>query len=190
MKLLNPTEFVEQHEGSTPIRQFRDLPTNHQMAVIWYMYCDGNAWVPPYDDAIGFQSDWKKQERDTKREIRTHLQKWINQYGDTEWGMAEIPTLALVDYVWRCLITHGTWNEEFDSWKEYHEWYYQDALRKSGKRHNMKDRWPCIWSLDLGYGVTDPIEDGWHRFHAYVRANHSTVPVIYAWNLLDSVRPL
>lgn len=184
---MTSTQFIEQYESPEPILQFRDLPKNHQVAVIWYMYCDGDAWDPPYDDCVGWKQDWKEQHLATMSQIRRNLKKWIEKFGDTEWGVANIPTKKLVAYIWQQMTTEQEWGDEFDSFDEYHKWYYHEALYKSGKRHNMIDQWPCIWSL---HDNAISIEDGWHRFHAYVRANCQTVPVVYSWNLLDSIKPL
>lgn len=69
----------------------------------------------------------------------------------------------------------------------YHQWY---VAHGDTPQYTSKNRWPCIASEDFWrLSISNPssreakedfeaLDDGWHRFHAYVRAGHETIPVL------------
>ena len=183
-KVPTPKQFIKSADKQSNIlvMPFSSLPPNHQMALVWYMAVDGEAWnISLVEDPLN--NDWSNA--NVRRVLRRHMRRFVDVYGGTEWGIGEVLTKDLTAYVWRCMSEKGIWGSDFDSFQQYHEWYIENDLRRSGKRHNMQQRWPIIYTLnDSGFDDTyyDPIEDGWHRFHAYVRAKHSTIPIVYSWN--------
>jgi hypothetical protein len=89
-------------------------------------------------------------------------------YRDEPWGelfgIGKLPTRALIDEVMR--------DEELDdwpSWREYHAWYLS-----LGHVPFHQQRWAVILSKD-NY---ETLEDGWHRFHSYVRDNRRVVAAV------------
>lgn len=81
--------------------------------------------------------------------------------------------------------------QDFPDFNAYHAWYM-----KAGPVpvYGAEDRWPCLPS-DFH---DEAFQDGWHRFHAYVEAGHTTIPVMEydakAWwkahaQWLDEPRP-
>jgi len=65
--------------------------------------------------------------------------------------------------------------QEFASFDDYHKWY----LRANDVPDHGQSRWPCIRSAPAGRSADDEwLTDGWHRFHAYIRAGDATIPVL------------
>lgn len=81
--------------------------------------------------------------------------------------------------------------DDFADFQAYHAWYMKGG---DVPLYGSENRWPCMPS-----GLDDEaFEDGWHRFHAYVEAGHTTIPVMEydedAWwkahaDWLDESRP-
>jgi len=85
--------------------------------------------------------------------------------------VGELPT----EYVKQRIVSE--WSEPFPwpSFDAYHRWYIgNNEERGTMPRYSAKNRWP---SLLVGVEGEGFIYDGWHRFHAYVRAGDPTVPV-------------
>lgn len=70
----------------------------------------------------------------------------------------------------------------FGGWQAYHEWYLADDHVPD----HGASRWPVIEGL-AGEAATGTatLDDGWHRFHSYVRAGDPTVPVLRRRILAD-----
>lgn len=60
-------------------------------------------------------------------------------------------------------------SKSYATFQAYADWYCAGPLPE----HSDSDRWPCMAS-----GDDLVLEDGWHRFHAYVKAGHSTIPIL------------
>lgn len=89
--------------------------------------------------------------------------------GDLAMRYAEVPVEAVKKAVAETTVAGGEHgHRDFD---EYHAWY----CRQGVPDHRDGDRWPAIaWNQD-----DEVFEDGWHRFHSYVRAGHQTIPVLF-----------
>lgn len=89
----------------------------------------------------------------------------------SDYLVGELPT----KYVKRRIVSE--WSEPFawPSFDAYHRWYVEKN-EQEGRMPNypLKGRWP---SLLAGRDKEGFLWDGWHRFHAYVRSAHPTVPV-------------
>lgn len=57
------------------------------------------------------------------------------------------------------------------SFDDYHQWYIDQG---DVPTYPLEKRWPCI----LSSSNDEVLHDGWHRLHAYVRAGHTTIPVL------------
>ncbi|WP_145950116.1 hypothetical protein [Paenibacillus sp. Y412MC10] len=66
--------------------------------------------------------------------------------------------MQLSDDLWGC--------NHFD---DYHQLY----VAGGDIPDHRKSRWPCI-----APGIDEWLEDGWHRFHAYVIAGDSFIPLL------------
>lgn len=91
-------------------------------------------------------------------------------YQDEPWGesfgIGKLPTRPLIDEV-----MHDEELADYPSWAAYHAWYLS-----LGRVPAHRERWPVILSKD-NY---ETLEDGWHRFHSYVRDGRRVIPVIWA----------
>jgi hypothetical protein len=65
--------------------------------------------------------------------------------------------------------------EAFKDFDYYHQWYLNDA-REQMPVYPVTSRWPVIAT---GRGE-EPLDDGWHRLHAYVEAGDQTIALLSA----------
>lgn len=144
------------------VMPFRKLPVSAQLAIAWYMAVDGEAWelppeYPPY--GVSFEK--------IKREFTSMRPFFVKTYGRKKFGYVDVPTEALVEAVMQ--------DEEMDrfpSFEEYHRWYVSQGHMP---RHGPRDRWPVILS---SYNE-ETLQDGWHRFHHYIRQGARMIPAVY-----------
>lgn len=151
---------------------YKDLPRTHQMAIAWYMAIDGEAWetyginMDKQPTTLSSDKNKDKWEVYLKKQTSRHLSSYVKEYGHCKFGVVEIPTEVVIKKVM------NTVEVDFES---------VDGFRKhcsemlSAPHYPSKNRWPCILADD-NYNV---LQDGWHRFHSYVRADHKTIPCIY-----------
>lgn len=67
---------------------------------------------------------------------------------------------------------------DFSCFSEYHEFFMRPSVE--GKRvphHSVRKMWPVF--LSGRNRERETIVDGWHRFHAYVRAGAKKIPLIW-----------
>lgn len=139
------------------VTPFRDLPTSHQLAIAFYMSVDGCAWELLIDDEIA----------NIPFELEKALPEYVRRYGDIAWNVACLP----VERVIAAVLADEGLADSFKSWDEYATWY---ARATELPNHSKENRWPVILSED----DYETIRDGWHRFHSYVRAGCTHVPVV------------
>jgi len=141
------------------LQRFADLPTPYQMAIVWFMAVDGEAW-----DGVDLSS---LPCDDLKPELTELLPKYVEFYGDTLFGSAFLSATAIQDAV----MCDPEISEAFSGWEEYHLWY----LAGGAPKHPERDRWPVILSDD----DMETLRDGWHRFHSYVRDGAVGIPTVF-----------
>lgn len=91
----------------------------------------------------------------------------INQF---KYQYGKIPTKEIIKLIWE---NHPEIKDEHKSFEEYHTWYINN-----GDTPNYSDQWAVI--IGQGCIAEEIIEDGWHRFHSYIKNNIKTIPfVIY-----------
>lgn len=88
-----------------------------------------------------------------------------------EWQELVVTTESLIERI----MLHPETAAHFGNWRAYHEWYLSDA--------NVPDhgtsRWPVIEGLAADAAAGElTLDDGWHRFHSYVRAGDTHVPLL------------
>lgn len=95
------------------------------------------------------------------------------------WQMVLIDTETLIERV----MATGDHADDFDGdWETYHGWYMD---RGSVPDHG-DSRWPVLEAsvearnADFGY-----LDDGWHRFHSYVAAGDTHIPVLRSRRIPD-----
>ena len=88
-----------------------------------------------------------------------------------EWQEVVLPTQSLIERI----MTDKDTADYFKTWEAYHQWYLADDFVPD----HGTSRWPVIEGLG-GAAATGggTLDDGWHRFHSYVRAGDTTVPVL------------
>lgn len=142
------------------IQRFSDLPTPYQMAIIWFMAVDGQAWddvdlsVVPCDDI--------------KNVIVELLPKYIELYGEKLFGTVILHSSVIQN----AIMCDTEISESFSNWEDYHS----DYLRGGDiPKHYKTGRWPVILSND----DSETLCDGWHRFHSYMRDGAVEVDTIF-----------
>lgn len=139
--------------------------------MVHYMSIDGEAWESPNEEPPNFHKkkaflSWMKR----------NLPFWVKKYGSRKFGMMNIPMTEFCDLVIKC---HALYNGEadFKTFQEYHEWYVGECLWSNSDEH-YNQTWPSI----LGSAINEDYEvlqDGWHRFHSYVKQGKKVMPIIY-----------
>ena len=153
-------DLVKKHGGKKVA--FRNLPESHQMALVWYMAVDGDAW----DELFILRGN-----KTLKRNIRKVLPKYVKKYGHLKFGMVDVPTEAI-----KAVIEQGFDDDrEFKDFDSYHKWY---LLGQDIPKHSRTNRWPCILDSSNRPAHWDILEDGWHRLHFYIKDGHKTIPCI------------
>lgn len=103
------------------------------------------------------------------------LTEWLGDSDDTsdrlraaEFTLRDVPVREM-----KALIMSDPELYEFADFETYHDWYLSDAGANM-PYYVAGPRWPVITA-----GLTDePVDDGWHRLHAYIEAGDSTVPLL------------
>ncbi len=153
---------VMKNNGETKPFSQHSKPT--QKAIIQWMAIDGEAWFEliPKELHELYKNGWNDAEWNFVIDAINKTQ------GSKSYTFAEVPTQLLTD----CIANeHEEISEDYDSWKEYHEYYLNGG---DIPNHSSENRWPCIFR-----GGEELIVDGWHRLHCYVRDNHQTIPLVY-----------
>lgn len=154
-------KLIEEWGGE--VMPFRDLPRPAQYAMAWYMAIDGEAWemppeFPPYE--VTFQK--------IKRDFSKTLPFFIEKYGDKKFGYVEIPTPVMT----KAIMEGEEIRDQFKEFSDYHRWYLKHGPMP---RHERRNRWPVI----LSSFEDETLQDGWHRFHDYVRQGAEVIPALY-----------
>lgn len=158
------------------ITSFAELPEAAQLALAHYMSIDREAWDIPIVlademDEIWLgrpvQEDIESQETLQKEAFRNALPFYIAEYGDFQIGYHPcIPTTDLIASVMND-------SDSFENWASYHDWYLK---RSAMPEHELdKELWPVI----LSSWEDETLQDGWHRFHHYVRSGVKCIPALY-----------
>jgi hypothetical protein len=93
-------------------------------------------------------------------------------YGQKEFGLARVPTDLLKRYTLEFQDKLPSWIRPsvFGNFEAYAKWYASAGNRVP--KHKVQ--WPCI----LSEFDDELFEDGWRRFHAYVKQRRPTTPVL------------
>jgi len=145
------------------VMPFRDLPKPAQLAMAWYMAINGEAWELPgeYDPYGGGLAQ-------IREDLPKMLPHFVKKYGKKKFGLVRIPTDALIDSIMQDDEMKG----QFKKFSEYHRWYVNQGHMP---RHDTRNRWPVI----LSDFENETLQDGWHRFHDYVRQGADVIPALY-----------
>lgn len=88
-----------------------------------------------------------------------------------EWQEIVVSVESLIERV----MAAGDTRTYFGTWQAYHEWYLTDDYVPD----HGTSRWPIIEGLAGAAAVSEAtLDDGWHRFHSYVRAGDTHVPML------------
>lgn len=139
---------------------FRELSSEYQLAIAHYMTIDGEAWECHFSEAIA-------QAQSPVAALRDALNIYAHEYGDTRWGVLELPA----DTLKAAIMADIELKSDFDSWNAYAAWYCKGAV----PNHPVSDRWPVI----LSSNDEETLQDGWHRCHCYLRRGDLSVPAVF-----------
>lgn len=138
--------------------KFKDLPIEAKKSLIFYMAVDGDAWL----DIIG------KKNLNSNEDWDVAIKKVTATHGNTMYILYNMPTDIFKSLIMQ---SNSDFADSFDTFQEYHMWY----LKGGGiPNYTQENRWPALADDD-----DEGLIDGWHRTHAYIKSNHSTVPLIY-----------
>lgn len=140
------------------VMAFRSLPRPAQLSIAHYMAIDGEAWGLPDDYAPHTVSVQK---------FPSMLPFFIKKHGSKKFGYIEIPTDVLID-----MVMQDEGMDRFGNFEEYHRWYVSQGHMPE---HAPRSRWPVILSSE----DDETLQDGWHRFHDYVRQGARMIPAVY-----------
>lgn len=112
------------------VKTFSELPTPFQMAIIWYMAVEGDAW-----DKVDLPNI---NEDNFKNCFNDFLPDFVKNYGDKKLGVAYLNS----DKICNSVMHDPEIAEEFSSWSEYHSWYTSGST----PNHPDNDLWPVILS--------------------------------------------
>lgn len=145
--------------------KFRDLGELAQLAMIQYMAVDGEAW--PLGKHMSRVKSRFDRDRAWKRAIKLDLEEFVKNFGDEEFGYAEIPMEKCKEWIMMCDEIKG----DHKDFEEYHKWY--------GEVERHRRVRPCILNCEEDFFTWGLFQDGWHRFHRYVEMGLDKVPVLY-----------
>jgi len=126
------------------------------------MAVDGEAWELPkkYAHTVSFKT--------IKRDFTSMLPFFVKEHGSEMFGYVEIPIEDLIEAV----MHDEEIGEQFQTFEDYHDWYLSQGHMP---RHGPRGRWPVI----LSSFDEETLQDGWHRFHHYIRQGARMIPAVY-----------
>jgi hypothetical protein len=149
---------------------FSKLPLPSQLAILWYLAIDAEAWELPDGWPYGFIDRNDPQvSLEVTREFTRQIPFFMEQHGAERIGYVELPTQVLIEAVSQDPDIAEGW----DDFADYHQAYI--ASRRALPPARREGNWPVI----LGDEEFETLQDGWGRFHSYVRAGVETIPAIY-----------
>ncbi len=174
--MITGKHIIKRYNGK--VLPFKKLPKEYQMAMTHYMAIDGEAWEHPKEVCPGMRT--LKGLKDGRNWMLKNISFWVKKYGNVKFGVMEIPTEEFTDLLFQAMVEGKQFEEgEFKSFKEYHAWYVNGpgGLNKATDLHYFES-WPVILgsTIDKDFEI---LQDGWHRFHTYVRLKRKATPVIY-----------
>lgn len=143
------------------VKTFAELSMPNQLAIVWYMAVDGDAWCN-VDMSPLLDVD------DPKAALVELLPQFVKAYGDARFGIVCLTPAAIQ----KAVMDDAEISGSFSSWDEYHAWYLAAGDVPS---HPCTERWPVILSSD----DSETITDGWHRFHGYMRDGAPGIPAMF-----------
>jgi hypothetical protein len=177
-------KLIRQHRGE--VRKYKDLPQESQLALAHYMAIDGEAWklAPGLVEVI---EQHAAHLRGNKRDSRTtvawnnalvgFLPFYVEQYGNFDFGyIPALPVVALIESCMKDLELEQDW-PGVEGWKRYHEWYMGKSCGGAGPKHVVPADKP--WPVILSSFADETLQDGWTRFHQYVKKRLETCPAVW-----------
>lgn len=168
-------KLIDAHNGRIVL--YRDLTIESQMAIAHYMAIDGEAWDTTRELENAFEKHRSRfpSAKATASKLATKawaetfakfIPYYVKKYGHLDFGYVEIPTTVLCDTI----LKHNPDLKEYFSFTSYHKTY--DA--RGYKHQATSDKpWPVILHCE------DILQDGWNRFHQYVKRKLPTVPAVW-----------
>lgn len=154
------------HDLVTPyspkIVKFKGLAVEQRAALILYM-AEG-AW-----DDVGSPSA-------TPKRLLSQDQLFVQAKGNTKFGLVYIPREAMLDALTRTTSWDQTKADYGISSLEEYLGIMNEAQGHLGKYKS--DKWPVILSGDKGK-LDELLQDGWHRFTAYINRGLKTIPCLF-----------
>lgn len=149
------------------ISKFADLPVPSQMAIVWTMAVDADAWGGEWIDDL-IPDELSPDEPAFKDALVNILPVFIKKYGRKKFISSLIPTEKLKKSVFQ---DYGI-AAHYNSWEDYAAWY---ASVDDIPHYSSENRWPVILLCDHD----ETVFDGLHRMHSYMNSGHLEIPAIY-----------
>jgi len=142
------------------IDKFSNLSTPYQLAIVWFMAVDGDAW-----DGVDLST---YDIKDLKLTLPDLLVDFVSLYGDVLIGSVILKSVFVIESI----MSDVDIADEFASWEEYHSFYLRCG---DIPEHSKQSRWPVMLSND----DCETLRDGWHRFHSYMRDGDEEVSAFF-----------
>ena len=136
--------------------KFKDMPFDFQRSIVINNGENNNVdWsvIPSFVEAN--RALWGD-----KDSVQIWIDDYAKVYGNTEFRIGEIDTEELKAKIMRSQCS------SFESFDDYHEWYGDDT-----------DHGDSVFPIVLS-DCDECIEDGWHRFHSYIRKGLKVIPYV------------
>ena len=145
--------------------KFKDLPRQHQYAIIHYMAIDGEAWDVPegYDAEANSikRTDFDSVCRFNRAYIKKNVKYWVDKHPNATFGMISLSRA-----------------ETLDALRELHPDAVKDGEYDHPEKPSLKhynEKWPVI----LSSFDDEFIQDGWHRLGVYLQTTMRKIPAVF-----------
>ena len=156
---LMSRSIIKKHKGK--IYPFSKLPLTAQLSIAHYMGVDGAAWMQKDDFGV-----FDNGSRYIIEGLISNMDKIVAHYGTMEIGYVILSAESLKEFWKNC---ESDSSKHFDNFDAFHKWY------QSVGNHIKNPTWPVILS-DFDDEI---LQDGWHRFHAYIEIGATEIPAVW-----------
>jgi len=147
--------------------RFKDLPLEYKISVI--IYCQegvGLIW-DGIDDSHPVTNWW------TDERVPMMIKNYEKRKGHQSFRYGRIPMNVLIASVDK-MVKDNPDTFPFNGFQDYHD----DYQASHGVDHGPSVLPVILYPPSGGIVANEPIEDGWHRFHSYVKKGLKEIPAM------------
>jgi len=145
---------------------FKNLPESYQLALVWYMAVDGEAW-----DLLG-NLESAKDQKEMRKLLQSTLPEYRKKYGNKNFGMVNIPTQIIKQEVMKA--------NEIGKYKSFNNYSKSYQNKMTIPIYKLKGQWPCILADKEYFEMSGEIlQDGWHRLQVFINNGAKTIPCTF-----------